>query len=139
LGAVEKGIVTLIGATTENPSFEVNSAFAEPLPGICAEAPERGRPGAAAAPCPQHRRGYLKKKKVTLKKQRALIRISGGDARKLLNLLEVVYNAAGKGAVITDELVMEMRSNASLFMTRKGSQHYDINLRIHQVHPRERS
>jgi putative ATPase len=68
----------------------------------------------------------LKEQQVELKETSALINISGGDARKLLNLLEVVCDAAGKGAVITDELVMEIAQQRIALYDKKGEQHYDI-------------
>src|ERR1700722_6231486 len=107
LGAVEKGIVTLIGATTENPSFEVNSALLsrcqvyvlkplgkEELTDLMRSALKKD--------------SILKKRNIELKETSALINIPGGDARKLLNLLEVVAEAVGQGAVITDEKVMDI-------------------------------
>jgi putative ATPase len=100
LGAVEKGIVTLIGATTENPSFEVNSA----LLSRCQVYVLKPLDEQDLLQLLQHAIKddvVLKDLKVQLKETAALIRISGGDARKLLNLLEVVCDAAGKGAVIT--------------------------------------
>ena len=124
LGAVEKGIVTLIGATTENPSFEVNSALLsrcqvyvlKPLNEDDLLELLRYAIGADE---------ILMKEHIELKETAALIRISGGDARKLLNLLEVVCNAAG-GAVITDELVMEVAQQRVALYDKKGEQHYDI-------------
>jgi putative ATPase len=125
LGAVEKGIVTLIGATTENPSFEVNSALLsrcqvyvlkplgeEDLVTLLHHAIEKDP--------------ILSKEKPVLQETAALINISGGDARKLLNLLEIVCNAAGQGAVITDELVMEIAQQRIALYDKSGEQHYDI-------------
>ena len=125
LGAVEKGVITLIGATTENPSFEVNSALlsrcqvyvlkpldTEGLIKILHHAIEKDE--------------VLKTKKIEIKDTEALIRLSGGDARKLLNLLEVVINASGKNIVITDEKVMEIAQTKVALYDKKGEQHYDI-------------
>jgi len=125
LGAVEKGIITLIGATTENPSFEVNSALLsrcqvyvlkpldeKQLVGLLQHALETD---------PQ-----LKSKKITLQETTALINISGGDARKLLNLLELVTDALGNKAVITDNIVMEIAQKRIALYDKKGEQHYDI-------------
>ena len=125
LGAVEKGIITLIGATTENPSFEVNSALLsrcqvyvlkpldeKQLVGLLQHALETD---------PQ-----LKSKKITLQETTALINISGGDARKLLNLLELVTDALGNKAVITDKIVMEIAQKRIALYDKKGEQHYDI-------------
>jgi putative ATPase len=125
LGAVEKGIVTLIGATTENPSFEVNSA----LLSRCQVYVLKPLDEQDLAKLLQHAIKddvLLKDLQVQLKETAALIRISGGDARKLLNLLEVVCDAAGKGAVITDDLVMEIAQQRIALYDKKGEQHYDI-------------
>ncbi|HXD78751.1 MAG TPA: replication-associated recombination protein A [Puia sp.] len=125
LGAVEKGIVTLIGATTENPSFEVNSALlsrcqvyvlrpltADDLAGLLRHAFRED--------------ARLRDSGIELRETAALINISGGDARKLLNLLEVVCDALGKGGVITDEVVMEIAQQRIALYDKKGEQHYDI-------------
>src|SRR5690606_30517615 len=107
LGAVERGLVTLIGATTENPSFEVISALLsrcqvyvlehlteEELIGIIDKALAEDE--------------YLRKLAVTVKEYGALLRLSGGDARKLLNVLELVVNAAsGKSLKITNDFVLK--------------------------------
>jgi putative ATPase len=126
LGAVEKGIVTLIGATTENPSFEVNSALLsrcqvyvlKPL-----SKPELiGLMRSALTKDSQ-----LKERNIELRETEALINISGGDARKLLNLLELVTDAAIQNPlVITDELVMESAQQRIALYDKKGEQHYDI-------------
>ena len=125
LGAVEKGIVTLIGATTENPSFEVNSALLsrcqvyvlKPL----TEEDLNQLIDHAFRDDP-----WLREMGIELKDRGALINISGGDARKLLNLLEVVCDAAGKGAVVTDAIVMEIAQQRVALYDKKGEQHYDI-------------
>jgi putative ATPase len=125
LGAVEKGIVTLIGATTENPSFEVNSA----LLSRCQVYVLKPLDEQDLVKLLQHaikNDVILKDQQVQLKETAALIRISGGDARKLLNLLEVVCDAAGKGAIITDDLVMEIAQQRIALYDKKGEQHYDI-------------
>jgi putative ATPase len=125
LGAVEKGIVTLIGATTENPSFEVNSA----LLSRCQVYVLKPLDEQDLVKLLEHAIKddvLLKDLQVQLKETAALIRISGGDARKLLNLLEVVCDAAGKGAVITDDLVMEIAQQRIALYDKKGEQHYDI-------------
>jgi len=125
LGAVEKGIVTLIGATTENPSFEVNSALLSRcqvyvLKPLTEEDLTRLLHNAFRDD------EDLRNSGIQLKETTALINISGGDARKLLNLLEVVCDAAGKNAVITDELVMEIAQQRIALYDKKGEQHYDI-------------
>ena len=125
LGAVEKGIVTLIGATTENPSFEVNSA----LLSRCQVYVLKPLSEEDLNLLVQHALGqdeWLRSLNIRLKDTKALITISGGDARKLLNLLEVVADAAGAGAVVTDELVMEIAQQRIALYDKKGEQHYDI-------------
>ena len=127
LGAVEKGIITLIGATTENPSFEVISPLLsrcrvyilkelskEELLRIIDEAIKNDE--------------FLKTKKIELKETESLLRLSGGDARKLLTLLEVVINseASAKKIVITDEKVMQVAQQRTVLYDKGGEQHYDI-------------
>jgi putative ATPase len=125
LGAVEKGVVTLIGATTENPSFEVNSALLSRCqvyvlkPLSEEDLVKLLRHAMSGDPA-------LRDAGVALKETAALIRISGGDARKLLNLLEVVCDALGSGGVITDEAVMEIAQQRIALYDKKGEQHYDI-------------
>jgi putative ATPase len=125
LGAVEKGIITLIGATTENPSFEVNSALLSRTQVYILKAlDEKGLIGLL-----QHAISHdeiLKTKKIELKETEALINISGGDARKLLNLLELVTDALGNKAMITDETVMQIAQQRIALYDKKGEQHYDI-------------
>jgi len=126
LGAVEKGDITLIGATTENPSFEVISALLsrcqvyvlkhldkEHLQKLLVHALETDK--------------ELSRKKVTLEETEALIRLSGGDARKLLNVLELVIHSAPEGeVVITNEFVLnQVQQNMALY-DKAGEQHYDI-------------
>src|ERR1700753_3343043 len=125
LGAVEKGVVTLIGATTENPSFEVNSA----LLSRCQVYVLKPLSEADLVQLLDHAMrddAWLRDSKVELKETAALINISGGDARKLLNLLEVVVDAAGQGAVITDEKVMEIAQQRIALYAKTGEQHSDI-------------
>src|ERR1700748_1758382 len=107
LGAVEKGIVTLIGATTENPSFEVNSALLSRCQ-VYVLKPLDEKDLTQLLHHALTDDEQLREQHIQLKETAALIRISGGDARKLLNLLEVVCDAAGRDAVITDEMVMEI-------------------------------
>jgi len=125
LGAVEKGVVTLIGATTENPSFEVNSALLSRcqvyvLKPLTEEDLIRVLHNAF-----QDDAG-LRESGIELKETAALINISGGDARKLLNLLEVVCDAIGGRGVITDEKVMEIAQQRIALYDKQGEQHYDI-------------
>jgi putative ATPase len=125
LGAVEKGIITLIGATTENPSFEVNSALLSRTQVYILKALDEKDLVALL----QHAikaDELLKKKKIELKETEALINISGGDARKLLNLLELVTDTLGNKAMITDETVMQIAQQRIALYDKKGEQHYDI-------------
>lgn len=125
LGAVEKGIITLIGATTENPSFEVNSALLSRTQVYILKALDEKD----LINLLQHaikNDAVLKTKKIELKETEALINISGGDARKLLNLLELVTDSLGSDAVITDEAVMEIAQQRIALYDKKGEQHYDI-------------
>lgn len=126
LGAVEKGVVTLIGATTENPSFEVirpllsrcqlyvlKSLEKEDLLELLHKAVERD--------------SILKERNVVFKETDAMLRYSGGDARKLLNILELVVEADGDTPVeITDEKVMERLQQNPLAYDKEGEMHYDI-------------
>lgn len=127
LGAVEKGQVTLIGATTENPSFEVNSALLSRCQVYVLEA--FGKDELIAL---LHRAvekdEWLKGKNVTFESYDALMRVSGGDGRKLLNLLELVVLNQGEreSVVITDELVMQVAQKQLARYDKSGEQHYDI-------------
>ena len=127
LGAVETGVVTLIGATTENPSFEVirpllsrcqlyvlKSLEKEDLLDLLHSALSKDV--------------YLKEKNIELKETDAMLRYSGGDARKLLNILELVVEADGSSdkIVITDEKVVERLQQNPLAYDKDGEMHYDI-------------
>lgn len=127
LGAVETGVVTLIGATTENPSFEVirpllsrcqlyvlKSLEKEDLLGLIDNALKKDV--------------YLKEKNVELKETDAMLRYSGGDARKLLNILELVIEAESDAEtiVITDGKVIERLQQNPLAYDKDGEMHYDI-------------
>lgn len=125
LGAVEKGIITLIGATTENPSFEVNSALLSRCQVYVLKALDETDLVQLLHTAIQ-KDELLSKKKIELKETAALINISGGDARKLLNLLEIVCDALGKNAVITDKVVMDVAQKKIALYDKKGEQHYDI-------------
>ena len=127
LGAVEKGTVTLIGATTENPSFEVNSALLSRcqvyvLKPLSVEDQQKLLHEAL------QKDEWLKTKKVELKETEALITLAGGDARKLLNLLELVVDALQKNKeiVITDDKVMKIAQQRIALYDKAGEQHYDI-------------
>lgn len=127
LGAVEKGTITLIGATTENPSFEVNSALLSRsqvyvLKALSEQAMIQLLEDALK------RDAELQQKTIQLTETAALIRISGGDGRKLLNLLELVVQAAGNAnpVIITDEWVMQVAQQKIALYDKQGEQHYDI-------------
>jgi len=125
LGAVEKGIITLIGATTENPSFEVISALLSRCQ-VYVLKPLDEKDLIHLLHTAIEKDDVLKKKKIELKETAALINISGGDARKLLNLLEIVVESAGKNAIVTDEMVMDIAQKKIALYDKSGEQHYDI-------------
>lgn len=126
LGAVEKGDITLIGATTENPSFEVNSALLSrsqvyTLKALSKEDLTR------LVELALEKDLILQKKEVELKETQALFSISGGDARKLLNLLDlVVENLGGEQVTITDDAVLDIAQQRVAIYDKSGEQHYDI-------------
>ena len=127
LGAVEKGTVTLIGATTENPSFEVNSALLSRCQ-VYVLKPLTDEDLISLLKKVIHEDEVLKDYSIELKETEALITISGGDARKLLNLLEIVVTAkaAEKTIVITDDEVMKIAQQRIALYDKGGEQHYDI-------------
>ena len=125
LGAVEKGIVTLIGATTENPSFEVNSALLSRCQ-VYVLKPLDENELINLLKIAIGKDEILSKKNIQLKETAALINISGGDGRKLLNLLEIVCDAAGRDVIITDNYVMEIAQKRIALYDKSGEQHYDI-------------
>ena len=125
LGAVEKGIITLIGATTENPSFEVNSALLSRCQ-VYVLKPLNEKDLIQLLHHAIRKDDTLHKKTIELKETEALINISGGDARKLLNLLELVVDAKGNDVEITDEIVMDVAQKRIALYDKKGEQHYDI-------------
>ncbi len=131
LGAVEKGIITLIGATTENPSFEVNSALLsrcqvfilkaldkEALTKLVEQAIEKDE--------------LFKNSPIEIKETEALFQLSGGDGRKLLNLLELSVEALmgtnndNKPLVLTNDWVMQVAQTNIALYDKNGEQHYDI-------------
>ena len=125
LGAVEKGTIRLIGATTENPSFEVNAA----LLSRCQVYVLRPLDEKALVQLMEEairKDAALAAKQTKLTETAALLRLSGGDARKLLNLLELVVDTLPKPAVITDEQVMEIAQQRIVLYDKQGEQHYDI-------------
>ncbi|MGO3810592.1 replication-associated recombination protein A [Mesonia sp.] len=126
LGAVEKGYVTLIGATTENPSFEIipallsrcqvyvlNSFTKEDLIELLERAIKKDK--------------LLSSKKIELKETEALLRASGGDARKLLNIFELIVNSEGKDEIVlTNKMVEDKIQQNVVRYDKTGEQHYDI-------------
>ena len=126
LGAVERGVVTLIGATTENPSFEV----IRPLLSRCqlyVLKPLEKDDLLALLHRALNEDIELKKRKIELKETDALLRYSGGDARKLLNILELVVTADdAEPLVITNEVVVARLQENPLAYDKDGEMHYDI-------------
>ena len=124
LGAVEKGIITLIGATTENPSFEVNSALLSRCQVYVLQALAtddlKNIISRALSQDPN-----FTERSVKLKEEEALLNLSGGDARRLLNLLELVLDTYEDG-IITNERVVEVAQRRIALYDKKGEQHYDI-------------
>ncbi|MDP3359526.1 MAG: replication-associated recombination protein A [Lutibacter sp.] len=125
LGAVEKGWVTLIGATTENPSFEVipallsrcqvyvlNSFSKKDLEDLLQRALKED--------------AFISKKNIIVEETEALLRVSGGDARKLLNIFELVVNTEKEPIRITNELVLSKIQKNTVLYDKAGEQHYDI-------------
>ena len=126
LAAVEKGWITLIGATTENPSFEVipallsrcqvyilNPFSKEDLLALLNRAMKEDK--------------LLSTKKIKLKETEALLRLSGGDGRKLLNIFELVVNASPEGQItITNDKVLHLVQQNTVLYDKTGEQHYDI-------------
>ncbi|MHC5308908.1 replication-associated recombination protein A [Myroides sp. LJL116] len=126
LGAVEKGWVTLIGATTENPSFEVipallsrcqvytlNAFVKEDLENLLHRALKEDK--------------ILQSKEIILEQTQALFRLSGGDGRKLLNTFELIINSTSSNKIIiTDEMVMRIIQKNTVLYDKTGEQHYDI-------------
>jgi len=126
LGAVEKGTIRLIGATTENPSFEVNAALLSRCQ-IFTLNPLGRKELEAMMLQALEKDEVLKSKKVTLKETDALLRISGGDGRKLLNLLEIVIDSyKGEEILIENERVMQVAQQKVALYDKSGEQHYDI-------------
>lgn len=126
LGAVEKGVITLIGATTENPSFEVNSALIS-----------RSQVYTLNALTKEHLRELidkaisedvdLKKEDIEIKETEALFNLSGGDGRKLLNLLELVIKSdPDEKKILTNDKVIEAAQRKTVLYDKKGEMHYDV-------------
>ncbi|HXR84575.1 MAG TPA: replication-associated recombination protein A [Hanamia sp.] len=129
LGAVEKGIITLIGATTENPSFEVNSALLSRCQ-VYILKPLQKQDLINLLNHAIKEDAILSKLNIEIKETEAVINLSGGDARRLLNLLELTVdqlslNEKGK-IVITDDAVINAAQQKVALYDKKGEQHYDI-------------
>jgi len=125
LHAVEKGIITLIGATTENPSFEVNSALLSRCQ-VYVLKPLEEKDLLLLLDRVLKQDDHLSKKNITLQETEALIQLSGGDARKMLNLVEMVCNTSGENIFITNQWVMEVAQKKVALYDKSGEQHYDI-------------
>lgn len=127
LGAVEKGIITLIGATTENPSFEVISALLSRSQVYVLKPLEKDELMQMVDNAIQNDE-YLKEKDLEIKEYDALLKFSGGDGRKLYNVLELVTNFGeeGKPMIVTNELVTEKIQQNIASYDKGGEQHYDI-------------
>jgi putative ATPase len=126
LAAVEKGIVTLIGATTENPSFEVISALLSRCQVYVLEHLKKEELERLLQHAIEHDE-ILAGKEIALKETHALLHLSGGDARKLLNIFELVVGTfSGKNVCITDDLVYSSAQQNVALYDKSGEQHYDI-------------
>ena len=126
LGAVEKGTIILFGATTENPSFEVISALLSRCQVYILKPLEREDLEKLIAHALQTDE-VLSKKKIEIKENEALLKYSGGDARKLLNVLELVVNSANSEQLtINNELVEATIQQKMAIYDKSGEQHYDI-------------
>ena len=126
LGAVEKGIITLIGATTENPSFEVISALLSRCQVYVLKHLEKEHLELLLKQA-IHQDEVLTKKKIDLQETESLFMLSGGDARKLLNIFELVVHTQTEDTVcITNKLVQESAQQNLALYDKAGEQHYDI-------------
>lgn len=125
LGAVESGRIILIGATTENPSFEVNNALLSRcqvyvLKELDTDALTKITQQAIAED------EWMRSRNITLQETEALFRFSGGDARKLLNILEILSNQPGEEVVITNKLVQDVLQQHIALHDKDGEAHYNI-------------
>jgi putative ATPase len=125
LGAVEKGIITLIGATTENPSFEVNSALLSRCQVYTLKALDE-KELLELVDQALTRDPELKTRKIHISEHQALLNISGGDGRKLLNLVELIAESTTGEVEVTDKLVIDVAQKRTAIYDKKGEQHYDI-------------
>ena len=126
LGAVEKGLITLIGATTENPSFEVIPALLSRCQVYVLE-PFSRKDLEDLLKRAIKTDELLSKKKIKLKETEAILRLSGGDARKLLNILElIVLSEKDTNVTITNDIVLQKVQQNTVLYDKTGEQHYDI-------------
>ena len=126
LAAVEKGWVTLIGATTENPSFEVIPALLSRCQ-VYVLNPFSKEDLVSLLDRAIKKDAIISAKKIKIKESEALLRLSGGDGRKLLNIFELVVNASPEGQiVITNDKVLELVQQNTVLYDKTGEQHYDI-------------
>lgn len=126
LGAVEKGVITLIGATTENPSFEVISALLSRSQVYILKSLDK-ESLLKLLDRAKKEEEKTKLKNITISEYEALLRLSGGDARKLLNVFELVINSViPKDVNITNELVTSLVQEKIALYDKSGEQHYDI-------------
>lgn len=126
LAAVEKGWVTLIGATTENPSFEVIPALLSRCQ-VYVLNPFSKEDLLSLLDRAMKIDTIISSKKIKIKESEALLRLSGGDGRKLLNIFELVVNASPEGQIlITNEKVLELVQQNTVLYDKTGEQHYDI-------------
>ncbi|MEY2922096.1 MAG: hypothetical protein RL108_718 [Bacteroidota bacterium] len=126
LAAVEKGWITLIGATTENPSFEVIPALLSRCQ-VYTLNPFNKEDLEALLHRAMQKDSDFKEKNITLTETEALLRLSGGDGRKLLNLFELVVNASNEDEIIiTNDRVLELVQQNTVLYDKTGEQHYDI-------------
>jgi len=126
LGAVEKGIITLIGATTENPSFEVISALLSRCQ-VYILKEQTKTDLIKLIDIALNSDEILKNKKVIIKEYESLLQLSGGDARKLLNTLEIVVNSFDSDPIaITNNMVVDIVQQNIVRYDKTGDQHYDI-------------
>jgi len=126
LGAVEQGVVTLIGATTENPSFEVISPLLSRCQVYVLKHLDK-KDLLKIVDLAMTKDVYLKTRKIVIEEDEALLRFSGGDARKLLNVLELMINSEESETItITNEKVIDRLQNNMAMYDKNGEMHYDI-------------
>ncbi|MCS6833823.1 MAG: replication-associated recombination protein A, partial [Flammeovirgaceae bacterium] len=125
LNAIEKGIISLIGATTENPSFEINSALLSRCQVYVLHPLEREEMLRLLKNAIE-KDEFLRTRRIHLKETEALLNLADGDARKLLNLLELVCLSEEEDIQITDEKVLQVAQQRTVLYDKDGEQHYDI-------------